>query len=571
MNATPLTSFSALDNSKRLAIMGAVMLALFLSAMDQTIVGTALPRIIADLSGLELYAWVFTSYMLMSTTFVPIIGKAGDVYGRKPLMIGGVVIFLAGSVLCGMSQSMVQLIVFRGLQGIGGGFIFANAFAIVGDLFTPAERGRYMGLMSAVFGLASVIGPLIGGGITDNLSWRWVFYVNIPLGLAALLVLAAVLPRSARHDASRRIDYAGAVALAASIAPLLLAFSWAGTDYAWTSPQVIVPMVLAALAFMAFVAIELRADDPVVPPEIFRNRVFAVATAVTFVTGAAMFSGTVYIPLFMQGVLDFSATNAGLVLTPMTLALVLGSIISGQIISRTGSYRWLNLIGLVVATSGMYLLSTMDAGSSQITGMRDMAIVGFGLGLSIPSLMLASQNAVVQPMLGVATSMTQFARSVGGVIGVAIMGSLLTRRLEDELVQGLPQEVQARAPAPLLDALANPRVLLDDGVLGRLHDQGFGAVFGTDADRLFAESIASIQSGLAAAITDVFLIATGIMMVALTISVFLRDLPLRAASTEIPEAEEPPRPETERAARPAPLETAPSPAQAAGDPGGGGS
>jgi MFS family permease len=231
------TAMGQLDNNRRWAIMGAVMLGLFLSAMDQTIVGTAMPRIIAELSGLKLYSWVFTAYMLASTTSVPIVGKMGDIYGRKNLFLLGIVIFLAGSILSGTSQSMIQLIIFRGVQGLGGGLIFANAFAIVGDLFTPAERGKYAGMMTGVFDVASVIGPLVGGGITDNLSWRWVFYVNIPLGLVALFVLATVLPASKKHDASRKLDYAGAVLLAATIAPLLLGFSWAGNEYAWGSPR----------------------------------------------------------------------------------------------------------------------------------------------------------------------------------------------------------------------------------------------------------------------------------------------------------------------------------------------
>ena len=235
-----------IDPGKRWTILGAVMLGLFLSAMDQTIVGTALPRIIADLSGLELYAWVFTAYMLASTTTVPIVGKMGDIFGRKNFFLAGIVIFLIGSVLCGMSQSMVQLIIFRGIQGLGGGMMFANAFAIIGDLYPPAERGKYAGLMSGVFGVASVIGPLIGGYITDNLDWRWVFYVNLPLGGLALFVLATVLPSGGRKDASRSVDYLGATALAATIAPLLLGFSWAGSEYSWGSPQVLTSFAVSA-------------------------------------------------------------------------------------------------------------------------------------------------------------------------------------------------------------------------------------------------------------------------------------------------------------------------------------
>lgn len=528
-----------IDPARRWAILGAVMLGLFLSAMDQTIVGTAMPRIIAELSGLELYAWVFTSYMLASTTFVPIVGKLGDIYGRKIFFLTGIVIFLIGSVLSGMSQSMVQLIVFRGVQGVGGGFIFANAFAILGDLFPPAERGKYAGLMSGVFGLASVLGPLIGGGITDNLQWRWVFYVNIPLGLVALVVLALVLPKSPRHDATRRLDYMGAVTLAAAIAPMLLAFSWAGNDYPWASPQVIAPLAFSGAMAVAFFLIETRADEPIVPFTLFRNPIFAVCTAVTFVSGAAMFSASVYIPLFMQGVLNFSATNAGLVLTPMTLGLVFGSTIGGQVISRTGRYKFLTVSGLTLATIGLFLMSTLSSSSSQLTAMEYMAVLGFGLGLSFPTLVLATQNAVPYAMMGLTTSLNQFARSVGGTIGVAIMGSILTRRLSDELATGLPPRVANEAPPQLLAALQNPRVLLDDGALQRLRDEGFGAIFGADGSALFDQTIASMKDGLASAITDVFLFAAVLAAISVVISLFLREVRLRSsfeAATEQGEA-----------------------------------
>jgi EmrB/QacA subfamily drug resistance transporter len=539
MEARPL-----LDNRKRWAILGAVMLGLFLSAMDQTVVGTALPRIIADLSGLNLYAWVFTSYMLCSTTFVPIIGKMGDRYGRKPFLLAGIVIFLAGSVLCGVSQTMVQLIIFRGVQGVGGGFIFANSFAMLGDLFEPAERGKYAGLMSSVFGLASVIGPLVGGGITDHLSWRWVFYVNIPLGIAALAVLASVLPASERHTHEKRDDYAGAAAIAVAIAPLLLAFSWAGTEYAWASWQVVAPLCLSAVALAAAVVIESRAEDPVIPLSLFRNRIFVVCTAATIVSGAAMFAGSVYIPLFMQGVLDFSATNAGLVLTPMTIAMVVGSTIGGQVLSRTGRYKWITVFGLGVSTSGMFLLSLMDAGSSQIYGMASMSVVGVGLGLSFPTLVLATQNAVPHSMMGVTTSLNQFSRSVGGTIGVALMGSFLTRRLNSELDASLPQRVRDEAPTALIDSATNPRILLDDGALVALRDSGFASVFGEDGRMLFEQTITAMQQGLASAITDVFLIATVLMGAACVIMLFLQEVPLRRAAAipaDAPTSAEAPR------------------------------
>ena len=533
---SPITGpMTQLDTRRKFAILGAVMLGLFLSAMDQTIVGTAMPRIIAELSGLKFYSWVFTAYMLASTTAVPIVGKMGDMYGRKNLFLVGIVIFLAGSMLSGLSQSMLQLIIFRGLQGLGGGMIFANAFALVGDLFTPAERGKYAGMMSGVFGVASILGPLVGGYITDNLSWRWVFYVNIPLGLVALVVIATVLPSNARHDVSRKLDYAGAAALAATIAPLLLAFSWAGNEYAWASPQVVGAFAVAATMLTVFVFAERRAAEPVIPFSLFRNPVFAISTLITFVSGAAMFSGSLYIPLFMQGVLSFSATNSGLIMMPMTLSMVTGSVLSGQVVSRTGRYKWICISGFGVATAGLFILSRMDAGSSGVIGMSGMAVLGLGLGLAFTPLVLSAQNAVPYSMMGVTTSMNQFARSVGGTIGVAIMGSLLTRRLDSELSAQLPAEVQQRAPSLLLAALQNPRILLDSHALARLRDQGFAPVFGADSSRLFDASISSMKDALATSISEVFLIGTLLMGVGFLISLFLREVPLRT-SYEMPSA-----------------------------------
>jgi EmrB/QacA subfamily drug resistance transporter len=535
-----------LAGRQRWAIMLAVMLGLFLSAMDSTIVGTAMPRVIAELSGLKLYSWVFTSYMLASTTSVPIVGKMGDIYGRKQFFLAGIAIFLIGSILSGASQSMMELILFRGVQGLGGGFIFANAFAIVGDLFAPAERGRYTGIMSGVFGLASVIGPLVGGAITDNLSWRWVFYVNIPLGLVALATITMVLPASQPRGVGRRLDYVGAMALAGTVAPLLLGFSWAGNEYGWTAPQVIGCFAFSAVLLAVLLLAEVNAAEPIVPLRLFRNKIFAVATAATFISGVGLYAGSVYIPLFMQGVLHFSATNAGLVATPMMVSMVCGSLIGGQVVSRTGKYKWISVFGMGISAVGMYMLSMLATGSSQARGMMDMAVLGFGLGFTIPTLTLAAQNAVPYSMLGVVSAFTQFARSVGGTIGVAIMGSVMTRQLDSHLAGGLSPEVQQRAPAPLLEALKSPRVLLDQHAMNLLHDEGFVPVFGANADRLFDSTVASMKTALAASITDIFFISTMIMVTALAVTFLLSELPLRVSNEVPPALETPPDLEPEQ-------------------------
>ena len=341
---------------------------------------------------------------------------------------------------------------------------------------------------------------------------------------------ATVLPASAKRDTSRKLDYLGAAALAATIAPLLLGFSWAGTDFGWTSPPVVLSFAFASVMAAIFWVVERRAPEPVIPFSLFRSGIFAVATAITFVTGAAMFSGSVYIPLFMQGVLGFSATNSGLVMMPMTLSMVVGSMISGQVVSRTGKYKWMCVAGLAIATGGLYILSSMHETSSQLVGMSGMAVLGFGLGTSFTPLVLSVQNSVPYSMMGVTTSLNQFARSVGGTIGVAIMGSILTRRLNEELAAGLPDQVRSQAPAPLLAALNNPRILLDDNAMTRLRDEGFGPVFGADSPRLFEETIASMQRALAISITEIFLVATALMAAGFLLAFFLREVTLRSTN-----------------------------------------
>ncbi len=325
------------------------MLGMLLAALDQTIVGTALPRIVANLGGLDHYAWVATAYLLASTVSIPLYGKLSDIYGRRIFFIGGMVLFLIGSALSGTSQDMTQLIIYRGIQGLGAGALMPLAIAIIGDIFSPSERGKWQGLITAVFGLATIVGPILGGAITDNWGWRWVFYVNMPIGIIAIVTAGFVMPKTLRRM-QHTIDYAGAAALVAFSVPLLLAFSWAGSQYDWNSWQIILLFVISAVMLGVFILIELRAVEPIISPRLFKNSIFLVSTIAMFMVGAGMFGAILYLPLFVQAVTGNSATNSGVVLTPMMLGFMFSSIVGGQILSRTGRYKILAIIGFAVAS-----------------------------------------------------------------------------------------------------------------------------------------------------------------------------------------------------------------------------
>src|SRR5438270_810616 len=341
-------SLSATVSRQRLvSILIGVLLGMLLASLDQTIVGTALPRIVANLGGLDHYAWVVTAYLLASTVSVPIYGKLSDIYGRRLFFITGMVIFLVGSALAGTSQNMTQLIIYRGIQGLGAGAMMPIALAIIGDIFPPSERGKWQGLIEAVFGLSSIIGPTLGGWITDNWGWRWVFYVNMPVGAIAILTAGFVLPKALRR-VQHKIDYLGAITLVAGAIPLLLGFSWAGTQYDWNSWQVILMFVIAVVMLTLFFMLEMRSSEPIISPRLFKNSIFLISVVSTFLVSAGMFGAILYLPLFIQGVLGNSATNSGFVLTPLMIGFMISSIVGGQLLSRTGRYKILALSGFAV-------------------------------------------------------------------------------------------------------------------------------------------------------------------------------------------------------------------------------
>lgn len=412
------------------------MLTLMLASLDQTIVATAMPRIVQEFEGLSHLSWVFTSYMLAAAVTVPIYGKLTDIFGRRNLILIAVVIFLTGSALSGLAQDMTQLIIFRGLQGIGGGAIIVNSFAIIGDLFPPAQRGKYQGLLGAVFGITSVAGPLLGGWLTDSFSWRWIFYVNIPIGIAALSVMAAALPRrdpAIQKIKERSIDYPGAILITLILVPLLLALVWGGSEYSWGSPQIIGMLAGASAALVLFIWQENRAKDPILSLGLFRNRIFTVSIVATFLAALGMFGAILFIPVFAQGATGVSATNSGMILMPMMLSMVGSSIISGQLVSRTGNYKILAVVGMATATFGMFLFSQIDQTTTSTELMLQMIIMGLGLGTTMPIFTLAVQNAFSHARLGEVTAGIQLFRSVGGTVGAAVLGGVMNAGLATQL------------------------------------------------------------------------------------------------------------------------------------------
>ncbi len=442
-----------LTNRQLQLVFAGLMSGVLLAALDQTIVATALPTIVGDLGGLAHLSWVVTAYLLASTTSTPLYGKISDLYGRKTVFQAAIVIFLVGSALSGLAQSMGQLIAFRAVQGLGAGGLMALAIAIIGDVVSPRERGRYQGYIGAVFAVASVAGPLLGGFLVDHLSWRWAFYVNLPVGVGALLVTSVALDLPFRRT-GHSVDYLGAALLVAGVTCVLLVTVWGGDRYGWDSPTILGLAGTGALLLGAFAVQEQRASEPVLPPRLFRDPVFRVATATLFLIGVAMFGAIVFLPLFLQVVVGASATSSGLLLLPLMAGIVASSVVVGRVISRTGRYRWYPVAGTALMTVAMGLLATMNADTSRTTASWYVALLGVGLGTVMPVMILAVQNAADQRDLGTATSAATFSRSMGGSFGVALFGAILASRLahrlpgvDPEALQASPSQLRALPPA----------------------------------------------------------------------------------------------------------------------------
>ncbi len=487
------------------------MLALLLAALDQTIVGTALPRIVAELHGLSTYAWVTTAYLVTSTTMTPIAGKLGDLFGRKPFLLAGMIGFVATSALCGLSQDMTQLIVFRGVQGMFGGVLFATVFTVIGDLFPPAQRGRLAGLFGGVFGLSSIVGPTTGGFITDHWSWRWVFEVNIPVGIVAVLVVLAGLPYVRSKASWRDIDFWGALTLAAGIVPLLIALSIT-RDHAWTSPQVTGLLAIAAAMLAAFVFVESRVRQPIVPLHLFKNSTFSVSMIVGFITAFGMFGSILFTPLVFQGVLGISATNSGALITPMMFGLLAASTLTGFVMRRIKYYRYLGTLGVVVMIFGMWLLSQVTPTLPEWRVVASLIVVGLGIGVTFPLYLTAVQTALPRQYLGVASSQIQFWRNLGGTVGSAILGAVLSNRLPDYLATrvaatGIPSEALKNLPT------GNANAILDPSLLAHLPPA----------------IIAAFRLALSDSLHDIYVFAGAALVLALIATVFMKEVPLTDA------------------------------------------
>src|SRR5215207_30923 len=511
LETTATDDHQYLTHQQIVVVLFGLMAGVLLAALDQSIVGTALPRIVSELGGLDKLAWVVTAYLLTATAATPLWGKISDLYGRRHIFQAAIIIFLAGSVLCGLSQNLPQLIAFRAIQGIGGGGLMALAFSIIGDIIPPRERGRYQGYFGAVFGVASVAGPLLGGWFTDGPGWRWIFYVNLPVGIAALVItsMALKLPTVRREHT---IDYLGAALIVAGVSSLLLYLNWAGTEYGWFAPGPLALLIAAVTLTVLFVMVEQRAAEPIIPLRLFRNSVFAIGNLYGVLAGMAMFGAIIFLPLYLQAVMGMSPTESGLAMLPAVFGILTTSIVSGRLISRTGRYKIFPILGAAILIVSLLMLSRLRVDTPYWELALYELAFGAGLGMTMQTIVTAVQNAVEYRDLGTSTSATTFFRQMGGTIGAAVFGAILANRLAVHLTEQLgPAAVAAQ-------------------------ENGAVNINNLQAIQALPEPVkTSVLTAFTRALDDVFLVGVPVVALAFVVALFLKELPLRTMQRQSPD------------------------------------
>jgi EmrB/QacA subfamily drug resistance transporter len=533
---SPATSPGTRQFSRRtiaFTLMG-TMLVTFIATLDQTVVGTALPRIGADLQGFNQIAWVTAIYLLTMTVTIPIYGKLSDLFGRKPIFLGCLVVFLISSALCGVAQSMTQLITFRALQGIGAGGLESIAIAVVGDLFPPRERGRWIGITSSSYALASIVGPLLGGLLTDHISWRWVFYINLPIGLIALFVLAFLMPTLRTPNKRILIDYIGSLLVVLATLPLLLAFSWAGNAFAWLSWQSLglfgSSLILLVLLVIYSARQERLGREPIVEPSMFKNvRVFSVSLLASMLISIVLLGSVYFLPVFLQSVTGVSATSSGLVVIPLALASIAGAVIGGQLITVTGRYKWIALTGAAIMIAGILLLLRLDIHSSSLDVVVALLVLGPGVGSGLSLYTITVQNAMPDKV-GQATSAVVFFRQLGQSIGLVAIGTVVTTSYIPAFHKALPAALRQAMPSQLIKAFENPLVLTSPDIMAPIR-AGFER-YGAQGHAAFNEVLNAVKLGLAESIHGAILLSLGLMIFTFIVVCFLKEIPLRSRKEE---------------------------------------
>jgi EmrB/QacA subfamily drug resistance transporter len=523
----PVQTTNQILGRRRWFALAAVMLVMFFSALDQTVVATAMPVIIGDLQGFSLYAWVFTAYMMASAVTVPIYGKLSDIYGRKPFYVLGLGMFMLGSVAAGMVNSMPQLIAARTFQGLGAGAMLTMPRATVGDIFNPRERGRWMGVISSIFGIASIIGPAFGGWITDQFSWRWIFYINLPVAAIALIGIVLTLP-TVRGEKQPKVDWLGSFLLVLGLMPMLLAFTWAGSTYPWGSPT-IVGLFAASIMFLAlFVLAERRAEEPILSPELFQNRIFSSTALVALFISMGMFGSIAFLPLFIQGAQGLSAQSSGQVLTPMMLSFIAGSILGGQLVTRTGRYKLQVIVAGTIGALGMFLLTRMDASTSPWVVVRNMIVLGVGIGAVLPVLTVVVANAFPYKLMGMVDATQQFVRSLGGIIATPVLGTVLTNTFASDFNQDLPGVLKvalSKLPQSQQGAMLDPQGLISASSQEAVKSQF--AAFGRQGLALYQQFLDAVRQALASGMTHLFALGLAFMILAVLAALILPEARLQ--------------------------------------------